>query len=158
MRICIDATALLLRSAGIKNYLYYWMRSLLSTHRSIDITAFPLLGDMGASGSRSINVNALSQTYPRIAVLQFINKIFKPAINVAVPNVDVFHASNQVHAIPTRREADRHHLRHDLPADAAVSHSGKCPRRIPPLRARVQTRRWPDCDLAKREGRCRPAA
>jgi len=29
-----------------------------------------------------------------------INKIFKPAINLVVPKTDVFHASNQVHAIP----------------------------------------------------------
>ena len=41
------------------------------------------------------------QTYARIAVLQFINKICKPAINFAVPQLDVFHASNQIHAIPS---------------------------------------------------------
>ena len=67
------------------------------------------------------------QTYPRIAVLQFINKIFKPAINLAVPKVDVFHASNQIHAMPRGCETHGHHLRHDLPADAAVSHSRERP-------------------------------
>ena len=100
MRICIDATALLLRSAGIKNYLYYWMRRAARIRaRSIDITAFPLLGDIGALDHDRSTLTPL-QTYPRIAVLQFINKIFKPAINLAVRNVDIFHASNQIHAIP----------------------------------------------------------
>jgi glycosyltransferase involved in cell wall biosynthesis len=101
MRICIDATALLLRSAGIKNYLYYWMRSLGQYAPEHQIKAFPLLGDIGPLDHDRSNISPL-QTYPRIAVLQFINKIFKPAINVAVPKVDVFHASNQVHAIPRR--------------------------------------------------------
>lgn len=99
MRICIDATALLLRSAGIKNYLYYWMRALREHAPEHEISAFPLLGNVGALDHDHSNLTPL-QTYPRIAVLQFINKIFGPAINLAVRMVDVFHASNQVHAIP----------------------------------------------------------
>lgn len=101
MRICIDATALLLRSAGIKNYLYYWMRSLREHAPQLEITAFPLLGDIGALDHDRSTLTPL-QTYPRIAVLQFINKICKPAINLAVPKVDIFHASNQIHAVPRR--------------------------------------------------------
>jgi glycosyltransferase involved in cell wall biosynthesis len=63
------------------------------------ITGFPLLGSPDAlDHDRSILTPF--QTYPRIAVLQFINKIFPPAINGVVRNVDVFHASNQVHAVP----------------------------------------------------------
>ncbi len=99
MRICIDATALLLRSAGIKNYLYHWMRSLREYAPEHEINAFPLLGDIGALDHDRSTLTPL-QTYPRIAVLQFINKIFKPAINLAVPKVDVFHASNQIHSVP----------------------------------------------------------
>src|SRR3954447_21872005 len=101
MRICIDATALLLRSAGIKNYLYYWMRSLREYAPQHQITAFPWLGDIGALDHDRSILTPL-QTYPRIAVLQFINKIYGPAVNAAVPRVDVFHASNQIHAIPRR--------------------------------------------------------
>lgn len=99
MRICIDATALLLRSAGIKNYLYYWMRSLREYGPEHEISAFPLLGDIGALDHDRSTLTLL-QTYTRIAVLQFINKVFPSAINFAVPKVDVFHASNQIHAIP----------------------------------------------------------
>jgi glycosyltransferase involved in cell wall biosynthesis len=99
MRICIDATALLLRSAGIKNYLYYWMRALREHAPQHEITAFPLLGDIGALDHDRSTLTPL-QTYPRIAILQFINKIYKPAIELAVPRADIFHASNQIHAIP----------------------------------------------------------
>jgi glycosyltransferase involved in cell wall biosynthesis len=99
MRICIDATALLLRSAGIKNYLYHWMRALQTYAPQHRITGFPLLGKIGALDHDRSTLTSL-ETYPRIAVLQFINKICKPAINLAVSNADVFHASNQIHAIP----------------------------------------------------------
>ncbi|HYP04646.1 MAG TPA: hypothetical protein VER03_00300, partial [Bryobacteraceae bacterium] len=99
MRICIDGTALLLRSAGIKNYLYHWMRSLAEHAPEHEITAFPLLGEIGNLDHDRSTLTPL-QTYPRIAVLQFINKIFKPAVNLAVRDVDVFHASNQIHAVP----------------------------------------------------------
>jgi glycosyltransferase involved in cell wall biosynthesis len=99
MRICIDATAVLLRSAGIKNYLYHWMRALAAHAPEHEIVGFPFLGDIGELDHDRSTLTPL-QTLPRIAVLQFINKILKPAINLAVPKVDIFHASNQVHAIP----------------------------------------------------------
>jgi glycosyltransferase involved in cell wall biosynthesis len=99
MRICVDATALLLRSAGIKNYLYHWLRALAEHAPEHCISAFPLLGNIGTLDHDRSTLPAF-QTYPRIAVLQFINKIFKPAINLAVPNAHIFHASNLVHAVP----------------------------------------------------------
>ena len=99
MRICVDATALLLRSAGIKNYLYHWLRALAEHAPEHRVSAFPLLGDIGTLDHDRSTLTPL-ETYPRIAVLQFINKVFKPAINAAVPKVDIFHASNLVHAVP----------------------------------------------------------
>jgi glycosyltransferase involved in cell wall biosynthesis len=101
MRICVDATSLLLRSAGVKNYVYHWMRSLRAEAGEHEITAFPLLGEVGAL-DHDRSVLSITQTLPRIAVLHFINKIFKPAINLAVGDVDVFHTSNQVHAVPRK--------------------------------------------------------
>ena len=101
MRICVDATPLLLRSAGIKNYVYHWMRSLAAYSTEHQVSAFPLLGDIGDLDHDRSTLTAFG-TYPRLAVLHFINKIFKPAINVAVTDADVFHASNQVHAAPRR--------------------------------------------------------
>ena len=99
MRICIDGTALLLRSAGIKNYLYHWLRALSQHAPQHEITAFPMLGAIGDLDHDRSTLTPW-QTYSRIAVLQFINRICKPAINVSIPKVDIFHASNQVHAVP----------------------------------------------------------
>jgi glycosyltransferase involved in cell wall biosynthesis len=99
MRICVDATALLLRSAGIKNYLYHWLRALAEHAPEHRVSAFPVLGDIGILDHDRSTLTPF-QTYPRIAILQFINKVFKPAINLAVANVDIFHASNLVHAAP----------------------------------------------------------
>jgi len=47
MRIEIDATPLLLRSAGIKNYFYYWIRHLRLAAGEDSISAFPFLGEFG---------------------------------------------------------------------------------------------------------------
>jgi glycosyltransferase involved in cell wall biosynthesis len=99
MRICIDATSLLLRSAGVKNYTYHWMRSLQAEAPQLDITAFPLLGDVGELDHER-SVLGPAQTWSRIAILQFINKIWGGAIDWAAGRVDVFHASNLVHAVP----------------------------------------------------------
>ena len=100
MRICIDATALLVRSAGIKNYLYHWMRGLAEHAPQHQITAFPMLGDIGDLDHDRSTLTPL-QTYPRIAVLHLMNK-FKPGINLAIGKADIFHASNLLHAIPRR--------------------------------------------------------
>ena len=69
MRICIDATSLLLRSAGVKNYVYHWMRSLKAGSPDLEVTAFPLLGDAGELDHEK-SVLSKWQTLPRIALLQ----------------------------------------------------------------------------------------
>ena len=45
MRITIDATTLLLPSAGVKNYIYYWLRALAvaAYARGDSIRAYPPL-------------------------------------------------------------------------------------------------------------------
>ena len=45
MRITIDATSTLVRSAGIKNYVWHWVRHLRK--QGADIRAFPFLEDFG---------------------------------------------------------------------------------------------------------------
>lgn len=101
MRICVDATPLLLRSAGVKNYIYHWIRALRDHAPQHRVSGFPFLENVGGLDHDQSTL-AASQTYPRIATLQFINKIFPPAINLVVRNVDVFHATNQIHAVPRR--------------------------------------------------------
>jgi len=99
MRISIDATSLLLRSAGVKNYVYHWIRALQQDQTQHTITAFPALGEIGGLDHER-SVLTPFETYPRIALLHFVNVRYNPAINWLMRGVDVFHASNLVRNIP----------------------------------------------------------
>jgi glycosyltransferase involved in cell wall biosynthesis len=101
MRICIDATSLLLRSAGVKNYIYRWVEAMQRECTQHSITAFPFIGDIGELNHEA-SVLSLWQTIPRLAMLHFVNVRFNPAIDLLMAGVDVFHASNQVRNPPAR--------------------------------------------------------
>lgn len=100
MRICIDATSLLLRSAGVKNYVHHWMQSLKREAPEHEITAFPLLGEAGALDHER-SMLSVWQTLPRIALLHAVNIRQSPVIDLVV-HADVFHASNLVRNLPSR--------------------------------------------------------
>src|SRR3954451_11164646 len=101
MRICIDATSLLLRSAGVKNYVFHWMQSLKAEAPQHEITAFPLLSDPGELAHDRSMLTPL-QTLPRIALLHLCNIRGSRLIDLAIGNVDVFHASNLLQNLPRR--------------------------------------------------------
>src|SRR5258707_4986918 len=90
MHICIDATSLLLRSAGVKNYVYHWMRSLQQESREHRVAAFPLLGNVGELNHESSVLNNW-QTMPRLALLHLMNFKFNPGMEILMRDVDVFH-------------------------------------------------------------------
>ena len=59
MRITIDATSALLRSAGVKGYTYHWLRHLRQQAAAgEEIRAFPLLERLGRPGSRTFGAAA----------------------------------------------------------------------------------------------------
>ena len=101
MRVCIDATSLLLRSAGVKNYVYHWMRSLQAECPELHITAFPMLGQVGEL-DHDKSVLSFFATLPRLALLHFVNIRHNPAVNALMSGIDVFHVSNQVRNLPKR--------------------------------------------------------
>src|SRR5690348_14852198 len=82
MRITIDATSLLLRSAGVKNYIFHWLRHLRRCSggdtRAGDnpardtIDAFPHLGDI-LKLDHEASALPLSQTASRLALLYAVN-------------------------------------------------------------------------------------
>ena len=98
MRICIDATSLLLRSAGVKNYVHHWMWSLKQEAPEHEITAFPMLGQTGALDHER-SMLSVWQTLPRLAMLHLVNIRSSRLIDSLV-NADVFHASNLVRNLP----------------------------------------------------------
>jgi glycosyltransferase involved in cell wall biosynthesis len=101
MRICVDGTSLLLRSAGVKNYTFHWLTSLQQELAGNELTIFPLLKRPENLHHDRSMLNPL-QTYLRIALLHFVNRVYQPAIDWAIGNVDVFHTSNLVRAVPRR--------------------------------------------------------
>ncbi len=101
MRVTIDATSALLRSAGVKNYTYHWVRQLRQQANGDQVRAFPYLGELGRLDHESSTLTRL-QTLPRLALLYFVNLPANPAINWVLEDCDVFHASNQVRRAPRR--------------------------------------------------------
>ena len=100
MRVLIDATSVLLRSAGIKNYAYHWIEHLRRLGGA-EIEAFPFLGRFGELTHEDSVVSQLA-TYPRLALLHFVNIRGNPAMNWLTAGVDVFHISNLVRNPPTK--------------------------------------------------------
>ncbi len=101
MRVTIDATSALLRSAGVKNYTYHWVRHLRQQANGDQIRAFPYLGDLGPL-DHEVSTLTRGQTLPRLALLYFVNLPGNPAIRWVLEDCDVFHASNQVRHAPRR--------------------------------------------------------
>jgi glycosyltransferase involved in cell wall biosynthesis len=98
MRICVDATSLLFRSAGVKNYVYHWLHSLNAVAPEHEILAFPMLDDLGTLNHQGSNLS-FWRTLPRIALLQMCKVRWFPLID-AVVKADVLHASNQIRNVP----------------------------------------------------------
>jgi len=101
MRIAIDATPLLLRSAGVKNYLYHWTRHLRHAGGTHSFHLFPFLGDTGPLDHDRSVLGPLA-TWPRLALLYFVNAPGNPAIDWMMRRADVFHVTNQVRVPPRK--------------------------------------------------------
>lgn len=101
MRVLIDATSVLLRSAGIKSYTYHWIRHLRAIAGVDQIAAFPLLEDLGALNHEGSVLSPLA-TYSRLALLYSVNWVGTPVLDRLAAGADLFHLSNQVRVTPTR--------------------------------------------------------
>jgi glycosyltransferase involved in cell wall biosynthesis len=102
MRILIDATPLLLRSAGVKTYTYHWIQHLFEEARNEQILTFPKL-DGFASLNHEQSMLSPARTYYQLGMLYAANRMRGvPVLDWAIPKVDVFHASNQVRSPPRK--------------------------------------------------------
>ena len=96
MHLAVDASPLLLRSAGVKNYLYHWIAALRQSGHPHRVSPFPLLDRIGDLTHEQSTLSSW-QTLPRIALLLGSN--YGPGWLNRLLNhrADVFHATNQVH-------------------------------------------------------------
>jgi glycosyltransferase involved in cell wall biosynthesis len=115
MRICIDGTPLLVRSAGVKTYLYHWLRSLQESKSPHDLTIFPMIGRLPPLDHQH-SIKPLLPTVIHLAVLGILNRS-RPWLRAgtlpAENSCDVFHASNLVRSPPQNAKVTTATL-HDL--------------------------------------------
>jgi glycosyltransferase involved in cell wall biosynthesis len=92
MRILIDATPLLLRSAGVKTYTYYWIQHLFHRAGNEQILTYPRMASLAALNHEGSMLGA-SETFRHLALLGLMNKGI-PLQRFITRKADVFHVSN----------------------------------------------------------------
>ncbi len=101
MRIVIDASPLLVRSAGVKNYLYYWIRSLRELAGEDAVRTFPLNFRLGPLDHEDSIAGRLA-TALGLARLHAANHYRLPVVDGPGSPATVFHASWLLHRRPRR--------------------------------------------------------
>ena len=100
MQILIDATPLLLRSAGVKNYTYYWIQQLWQQARNDRILTFPALASLGPL-KHERSITGPVRTYMHLGLVFAANAAPSlPLLRWTMPRADVFHVSNQIRVPP----------------------------------------------------------
>ena len=93
--VLLDASPLLLRSAGVKNYVYYWARSLAEQAGQNALSLFPFLNGIDRLSHLTSVIGPLA-TVPRLGLLYAANVSPVRILNWLTPASDIFHASHQV--------------------------------------------------------------
>jgi len=101
MRVVIDAVPLLIRSAGVKNYLYYWISHLRLAAGSGVCDTFPALDPLGPLRHEA-SIAGWGRTVTSLASLAIANYTPLPVLDLAIGRADVFHATNLVRHPPRR--------------------------------------------------------
>src|ERR1700679_3393127 len=101
MRIGVDVTPLLLRSAGVKTWTWNFFKHLRSNAKNDQIVSLPDISDSVSLGHDRSVLDSL-ETWPRLGLLYAINAPLSPLIGLMTRRLDVFHVSNQIRRFPAR--------------------------------------------------------
>src|ERR1035437_3528652 len=101
MRVVIDATPLLVRSAGVKNYLYHWILHLRRAAGAATVGTFPRMNRVRAV-THEASVAEPLRTFSGLGALAISNYTGAPLLNWLTRGADVFHASVLVRRPPSR--------------------------------------------------------
>ncbi len=93
MRVVIDATPLLIRSAGVKTYLYHWIRELRRGAGADTIRTFPAL-DLGEQLRHDRSISGLWRTWAGLGSLALANYAHVPVTEWAAHGADIFHTTH----------------------------------------------------------------
>lgn len=105
MRITVDATPLLLPSAGVRNYVHYWLSALTTHVRETNdhVGTFPPWISTASTLNHQCpawrDIGALT----RLAMVNFCNVRGNPCLDVIARRADVFHASQHLANTPRVR-------------------------------------------------------
>ena len=101
MRVVIDAVPLLIRSAGVKNYLYHWIEHLRRAAPPGTIATFPALGGFGPLRHQASMAGGW-RTGTGLAALALANYTRLPVLDWLTHGADVFHCSGLTRHPPRR--------------------------------------------------------
>jgi glycosyltransferase involved in cell wall biosynthesis len=103
MLITIDATPFLVRSAGVKNYLWHWLRHLRKhAGTGVDIRAFPFLDNDFSLLDHEASALSRRETLARLALIKSMNEAGVPPLDWLIRGSDIFHATNLLRRPPRR--------------------------------------------------------
>lgn len=98
MRILVDATPLLLRSAGVKTYTYHWIQHLLEQAGNEQILTFPRISKLAALNHERSMLGGM-RTMSHLALVLAANGV--PGLsNWGMPSADVLHVSTLIRNPP----------------------------------------------------------
>jgi glycosyltransferase involved in cell wall biosynthesis len=101
MRIYLDCTPFLVRSAGVKAYLYYLNQYLHATAEGREIVCFPFLSRPGSLRHDASTLGRFA-SLARAAFATRLNGPWNPISKWAAHRADLFHASNLVRDVPCK--------------------------------------------------------
>ena len=99
--VCVDAVPLLVPSAGVKSYLYYWISSLQSVIGN-RLTLFPFLSGLEPLNHRKSMCGYVG-TQTRLAYLHYLNGRESARPDRLFSGTDIFHATKLLHPPKKRR-------------------------------------------------------
>jgi alpha-1,3-rhamnosyl/mannosyltransferase len=102
MTIIVDATSTLVRSAGVKNYVWHWLRHLRrQADENTAIRAFPFLDELGSLDHENSALSR-SATILRFALIKSMNETGFPPLDWMIRRADIFHGTNLLRRAPRR--------------------------------------------------------
>ncbi len=113
MRVCIDCTPFLVRSAGVKAYIFQLRQQLRALAGEQSVHAFPFL-DGAVTFHHEGSVVDPFATFLRMGLLYFVNLPGNHALDLLGRRIDLFHCSNQIRHPP--RNARLTTMMHDMTA------------------------------------------